>query len=134
MGRRWGKGVTEEAQGDMEAPPSRAEVRERQACARRQVRGGSQKPKRLVILTPTILLTGGFAIRVYLNDHGPAHVHVWKADAWVVIALPHDDVPVRAVRAGAMKERDIMRALRIVEEHAEALWKAWRRYHGTEAQ
>lgn len=80
---------------------------------------------------PTVLTLDGFAVRVYPNDHGPPHVHIWKADGWVVVSLPLRDGPVRALRASGMREPDIMRSLRIVEAHATELWTAWRRYHGT---
>ena len=36
---------------------------------------------------PLVLLEGGFAVRIYLNDHPPAHVHVLNAGGEARIML-----------------------------------------------
>ena len=53
---------------------------------------------------PTVLMDGGFAVRVYLNDHSPPHVHVWKAGGWIVLTLPTEQTPVAVLRASGMKQ------------------------------
>jgi hypothetical protein len=82
---------------------------------------------------PTVLTVEGFAFRVYPDDHAPAHAHVWKAGGWTVVKLPTSATPARVLRATRMTDRDVARAVRLIEENALALWDAWRRYHDPEA-
>ncbi len=77
----------------------------------------------------TPVLLDGFRICVYAppREHGPAHVHVLKDGAEVLIELA--PVAVKEVR-GKMKDADIVKAFRIVEEHTDVLITEWRRLHG----
>ena len=45
---------------------------------------------------PTVLHIDGFQVRIFLppREHGPAHVHVRKAGAGVVINLPDGNQPL----------------------------------------
>jgi hypothetical protein len=75
---------------------------------------------------PRIVIEG-FALRVYTDDHHPAHVHVFRAGAEIRVYLrgrrPYEKV------AGRMSASDIRRALRIVGEHHEERLRLWRKYH-----
>lgn len=77
---------------------------------------------------PTVLRSGGFRfiIRMPPREHQPPHVHVLTAGAEAVIEL--DPVFVRS--AFRMSTGDVVRAVRLVEAHRDALMIAWRRYHG----
>jgi len=75
---------------------------------------------------PRIVIEG-FTLRVYTDDHQPAHVHVLRAGAEIRVYLrgrrAHEKV------AGRMSASDTRRALRIVGEHREELLQLWRKYH-----
>lgn len=62
-------------------------------------------------------------------DHAPPHVHVFKAGNEVKIALGDDEEPPRVLGRRGMGERDIIRVMRLVDEHQEALLKAWGKFH-----
>jgi len=81
---------------------------------------------------PTVIRSAGFAVRILLppREHGPPHVHVVKAGASVVIGLGTAEGPVKLVKVHGMKDRDVVRAVRLV-----TIWKAhllatWKTIHG----
>ena len=74
---------------------------------------------------PLVLLEGGFAVRIYLNDHPPAHVHVLNAGGEARIVLE----PVRVDAVWDMKLKDVARARRLVLLHRGNLLKRWREIH-----
>jgi len=73
-----------------------------------------------------------FVVKILLppREHGPAHVHVFKAGGEVIIELgtPGESCVLR--EAHSMKTADIVRAVRIVEMNPEELRESWRKYHG----
>ena len=77
---------------------------------------------------PLVFQEHGFAVFVLLppREHGPAHVHVRKAGASVVITLN----PIGVRKVDAMRMSDVVKAVRIVEEHLDQLRDVWRQYHG----
>ena len=81
---------------------------------------------------PTVLGANGFQVRVLLppREHGPPHVHVSKGGGEVVIMLPHGEHPLTIRNVHAMKDRDVVAAVRLVEAHLVPLRAAWRKYHG----
>ena len=81
---------------------------------------------------PTVLKVDGFQIRIRLppREHGPPHVHVWKAGAFVVIDLASGELPTRVRRVRGMRAADLVAAFQIVEGNVELLLKQWRKYHG----
>ena len=81
---------------------------------------------------PTVLEHDGFVVRIYgpPREHPPPHVHVEHGtDQLVVIRLRLRNSPQRVWRVYGMKDRDVVRAFRIVEEHHTEIVKAWRRLH-----
>jgi len=84
---------------------------------------------------PTVLRVDGFRAIIFLppREHGPAHVHVLKANGEIVIELATDDEPQRVRDVYGMTGRDVIRAFRIVEDHSAMLWTEWRKYHGDQA-
>jgi hypothetical protein len=92
-----------------------------------------RKPNRWVILfMPTVLAQGGFKVRILLppREHGPAHVHVYKAGGLVVIDLPAEGRSVRIRTMSRMRVPDVIGAVRLVEANAAMLLREWRRHHG----
>ena len=79
---------------------------------------------------PTVLRQAGFAVRIYTDDHAPAHVHVWKAGELVVINLNDETrrVTTRAVKG--MSKQNQRRALILVGAHQAFLLERWREIHG----
>lgn len=87
---------------------------------------------------PTYLRSDGFVVRIHgpPREHGPPHVHVHVhrgREGFVVVGL----------RLGAQRgrvwlredfglsRRDILAAVRLVEQHAEQLLSHWERMHGS---
>ena len=67
---------------------------------------------------------------IYLNDHTPAHVHVFKAEAEVIINLGNQAIPPYVRENIGMSRRDERAALVIVGEQQAVFWEEWRRIHG----
>lgn len=79
---------------------------------------------------PTILLEGGFAVRIYPNDHAPPHVHVVKGDGTARVALGDEMARPRLLTAAGMSRSDAARALRLVARHQALCLRRWREAHG----
>lgn len=81
---------------------------------------------------PTILRHAGFLVRILLppREHGPAHVHVFKAGSVVVIDLPDKDQSLGIRKVRQMRDVDVVTAFRLVERNCEMLLEQWRKYHG----
>lgn len=75
---------------------------------------------------PTIIRQDGFEIRIYSQDHNPAHVHCFRAGAELIVFL--DDLAIR--ENNGMNRRHALRALEIIAEHQSFLLTEWRRIHG----
>lgn len=75
---------------------------------------------------PTVLRVGGFAVRIYENDHPPAHVHVVVAGGSCKVDIATNTI----IRSLAMKPRDVLRAARIVEANEKLLTRRWEEIHG----
>lgn len=63
---------------------------------------------------------------IYTNDHGPPHVHGWKAGGEIVINLD----PVGILRVEGMRRKDATKAVEIVEEYRDDLLERWHDIHG----
>ena len=82
-------------------------------------------------MSPSVLRVRGFVVKMYPppREHGPAHVHVRRAEGSISIQLdPSGGIPI-AKKAKGISERDIEEALTIVWENQETLWRWWRRFH-----
>jgi hypothetical protein len=64
------------------------------------------------------------------REHGPPHVHVWKAGTKIVIDLGLETGQCRIDRIFGMKPKDVVIAFRIVDDAREPLSEEWRRIHG----
>lgn len=78
----------------------------------------------------TVYRERGFRVIIWSNDHGPAHVHVFKAGAEAIIIIPRGiEAPdIRDVRG--MREADVAEAMQLVRDNAELLQQKWKEIHG----
>ena len=74
---------------------------------------------------PTVLRSHGFVVKIFFNDHAPAHVHVLKSGTEVVITLD----PVIVLRCWRASRRDVAESRKVVEKNRSILLKAWREVH-----
>ncbi|HEX2188316.1 MAG TPA: DUF4160 domain-containing protein [Longimicrobiaceae bacterium] len=79
---------------------------------------------------PTIYRVHGFAFRIYTHDHEPPHVHAVKDGAVAKITLGDEDEAAEIVEVGDMRDRDVIRALRIVDSNWREFLERWREIHG----
>lgn len=77
---------------------------------------------------PTIIRQGGFGVTIFTNDHSPAHVHVFKGNAEVILNL--DPVTIR--ENYRMSKTDVRKAIEIVSDNHQVLLQAWSEIHGDE--
>jgi hypothetical protein len=84
------------------------------------------KTQRWVIIVPTVLRVGGFAFRIYVNDHQPPHVHVYNADGWCRMYIASGAVSKNA----GMRPWDVLQAARIVAANEKLLTRRWEEIHG----
>jgi hypothetical protein len=75
---------------------------------------------------PTVLRVGGFAFRIYTQDHEPAHVHAYRAGGRCKIGLATGAVS----NVLGMKTPDAKEAARIVQAHRALLTVKWEQLHG----
>jgi hypothetical protein len=82
-------------------------------------------------ILPIVHSEGGIVFRVYSNDHPPPHVHAINRDGAAKIELGDEHSPARVVRVdGPMRDREVLKAVRVVEREWRMLLNAWRRVHG----
>jgi hypothetical protein len=82
---------------------------------------------------PTVLKMDGFVVRVLgpPREHPPPHVHFQKGrDALVVIRLRMSDRAQTVWAVYGMKNEDVIKAYRIVEENHDRILEAWEGMHG----
>jgi hypothetical protein len=77
---------------------------------------------------PTIIRQGGFDVTIFTNDHSPAHVHVFKASAELILNL----APVSIRDNYRMSKADVRKAIDIVSDYQQVLLQAWSEIHGDE--
>ena len=76
----------------------------------------------------TILSAQGLRFVIFVDDHEPAHVHVF-GDGHLKVNLVGADGPA-LIWADGMKRGDIRRAMTIVAERQDEFLRRWRRIHG----
>ncbi|MFT4254396.1 MAG: DUF4160 domain-containing protein [Caulobacter sp.] len=77
----------------------------------------------------TVLRTSGLSVVIFLDDHEPAHVHVFGDGEAKIELLGQGGVP-RLVWARGMTRAEIRRAMQIVTLHRDALLQRWMEIHG----
>lgn len=82
-------------------------------------------------MSPKIFRNGGLSVVIYTRDHLPPHVHVFNADGECVINLG-DNFRAPSVRqVEGMRDRDVVRAFRLVQENQHPFLIRWREIHGS---
>ena len=77
---------------------------------------------------PTLIRQRGFDVMIHTKDHAPAHVHCYRGRRLVKVALNS----MRVLTTRHATRRDILQAIRLVQENQERLVREWRRIHGQE--
>lgn len=76
----------------------------------------------------TVLRDGAFRVVIFVNDHQPAHVHVFgDGELKIDISRPGR---VKLVWADRMSKPDVRRAMLIVTKMQVILLERWREIHG----
>ena len=77
----------------------------------------------------TIYRESGLRVVIFVNDHEPAHVHVF-GDEQAKINLVGPDGSPELIWADGMKRNDVRRAMRIVTQHQMSFLERWAKIHG----
>ena len=76
-----------------------------------------------------MLRADGLRCVIFLNDHRPAHVHVF-GDGEIKIDLLGPEGEPELVWADGATRGEVRRAMRLVVEHRAALLQRWEEIHG----
>ena len=76
----------------------------------------------------TVLRVHGLNVVIFVDDHEPAHVHVF-GDGQVKVNLVGADGAPELVWATDMKRSDVRRAMQVVVEQQAFLLAKWREIH-----
>ncbi|MFC7739258.1 DUF4160 domain-containing protein [Roseomonas sp. GCM10028921] len=77
----------------------------------------------------TVLRAHGLRVVIYVNDHEPAHVHVFGDGEAKINLLGAGGLP-ELIWADRMSRGEVRRAMHIVVEQQAALLARWRDIHG----
>lgn len=77
----------------------------------------------------TVYRAHGLRFIIFVDDHEPAHVHVF-GDGHIKVKLLGADGAPQIVTIEGMKRNDVRRAMRIVAEQQQYLLSRWREIHG----
>lgn len=77
----------------------------------------------------TIHRADGLRVVIFIDDHEPAHVHVF-GDGHAKVNLVGQDGETELVWAEDMKRNEVRRAMAVVIEHQAAFLARWRDMHG----
>lgn len=73
----------------------------------------------------TVLREHGMRFVIYTADHEPPHVHVYgDGEARIDIAS------LKVMTQDGMADRDVRRAVDVIEANRELFLDVWRKYHG----
>lgn len=81
---------------------------------------------------PTVHRAGNLRFVIFLDDHGPPHVHVFSGRAEAKILLGSDGEGPELEWARGFDRAGLRRVLVEAMASRATLWAAWRRVHGTE--
>lgn len=79
---------------------------------------------------PTVLVINGLAVRIYPNDHRPAHVHVIGKGCEAVFNLLSPFGTPELRENFGFKPREVNRIRLELFDHLEQLLAAWEQIHG----
>ncbi len=67
---------------------------------------------------------------MYLDEHIPPHVHVFKAGGQAKIEIGNPEQLPSLISVQGMSAKDAKRAIEIVTEHQDKLLQKWEEFHG----
>lgn len=79
---------------------------------------------------PTVHRENGFSVKIYTNDHTPAHVHVFNSSGEAKFTLSLHGKEVELIDVIGMSRKEITQAGNIVASNNGHLLSEWRRIHG----
>ncbi len=77
----------------------------------------------------TIYRANGLNVVIFVDDHEPAHVHVFGEGQAKINLIGSDGEPA-LIWADGMKRNDVRRAMRIVTEQRALFLSRWMELHG----
>jgi hypothetical protein len=77
----------------------------------------------------TVHRAHGLRVVIFVDDHEPAHVHVFGDGEAKINLMGEGDAP-ELLSAAGMTRADIRRAMRIVKEQQAFLLERWSEIHG----
>ena len=80
---------------------------------------------------PRVMEVDAFTFHMYPNDHPPPHVHVFNADGECIINLGSVEAGPEVQTVIEMRNRDVVRAYRLVERNRLQFLARWRVIHGS---
>lgn len=78
----------------------------------------------------TVLLQDGFAVMIFVHDHLPPHVHIFKAGEQLIINLGGANTKPTVRENKGMTNQNERRALKLAAIHQPQLLLEWERLHG----
>jgi hypothetical protein len=78
----------------------------------------------------TVLKQDGLSFRIFLNDHLPSHVHVFKAGGEARIEISGTDGKPHALTNNGLSRKELSKAIALVQKNKDLLLKQWKKYHG----
>ncbi len=79
---------------------------------------------------PTVLKRDAFEIRIYTDDHAPAHVHVWRAGEELIVDLGGENTAPTIRENNDMKAKNERRGFILVVTNQTFLLAEWKQIHG----
>lgn len=78
----------------------------------------------------TILNLNGFRFIIWLNDHAPPHIHVFKGGGEAKIAIGDNAKSPWLMIVNGLTKQDARQALIITATHQHVFVTAWEKIHG----
>jgi len=74
---------------------------------------------------PTVVAENGYSLKIYPNDHSPAHTHVQNAENEARVRLDTLEV----MSSEGFNSRELGVVVELVKKHQKVLLSAWDSYH-----
>jgi hypothetical protein len=79
----------------------------------------------VIVFMVTVLRQHGMRFVIYTADHEPPHAHVYgEGEARI------DITSLTVITQGGMSDRNVRRAVAVIEENRTLFLETWRLYHG----
>lgn len=74
---------------------------------------------------PTLFTEDGYQVKMYYNDHPPAHVHVVKAENEARVTID----PIEVKTNVGFNSRELSKIMDIIRAHQDELIEKWKVFH-----